>query len=51
VAGLEVGERVTNDYLSQYGGPDTIRSAVVRYYGSFREICQNKPSIVAKVIS
>jgi predicted Zn-dependent protease with MMP-like domain len=33
-----LGECVTEEYPSQYGGPDTIRSAVVLYYGSFREL-------------
>ena len=30
-----LGECVTEGYLSDYGGPDTTRSAVVLYYGSF----------------
>jgi hypothetical protein len=30
-----LGECVTESYPSAYGGPDTIRSAVVLYYGSF----------------
>jgi hypothetical protein len=30
-----LGECVTESYASDYGGPDTIRSAVVLYYGSF----------------
>src|SRR5690606_36082044 len=30
-----IGECVTEDYLSDYGGPDTTRSVVVLYYGSF----------------
>jgi predicted Zn-dependent protease with MMP-like domain len=33
-----LGECVTEAYPSEYGGPDTIRSAVVLYYGSFRAI-------------
>lgn len=33
-----LGECRTEDYPSAYGGPDTIRSAVVLYYGSFREV-------------
>src|SRR5215204_3724898 len=33
-----LGECVTESYPSDFGGPDTIRSAVVLYYGSFREI-------------
>ncbi|MGH7505187.1 MAG: metallopeptidase family protein [Longimicrobiales bacterium] len=30
-----LGECVTEAYPSDFGGPDTIRSAVVLYYGSF----------------
>lgn len=30
-----LGECVTESYASDFGGPDTIRSAVVLYYGSF----------------
>ena len=30
-----LGECVTENYPSEFGGPDTIRSAVVLYYGSF----------------
>jgi hypothetical protein len=30
-----LGECVTESYASEFGGPDTIRSAVVLYYGSF----------------
>lgn len=33
-----LGECVTEEYPSQYGGPETTRSAVVLYYGSFREV-------------
>ena len=33
-----LGECLTEDFPSQYGGPDTIRSAVVLYYGSFEEV-------------
>jgi hypothetical protein len=35
-----LGECVTEEYPSQYGGPETTRSAVVLYYGSFREVAQ-----------
>ncbi len=35
---LTLGECVTEAYPSDYGGPDTIRSAVVLYYGSFAAI-------------
>jgi hypothetical protein len=38
-----LGECVTEDYPSQYGGPDTIRSAVVLYYGSFRAVAADDP--------
>jgi predicted Zn-dependent protease with MMP-like domain len=33
-----LGECVTEAYPSEIGGPDTIRSAVVLYYGSFRAV-------------
>ena len=33
-----MGECVTEEFPSDYGGPDTIRSAVVLYYGSFRAV-------------
>ena len=33
-----LGECVTEAYPSDFGGPDTIRSAVVLYHGSFREL-------------
>jgi predicted Zn-dependent protease with MMP-like domain len=36
-----LGECVTEEYPSQYGGPETIRSAVVLYYGSFREVARD----------
>jgi hypothetical protein len=35
-----LGECVTEEYPSQYGGPETTRSAVVLYYGSFREVAE-----------
>jgi hypothetical protein len=38
-----LGECLTEDYPSQYGGPDTIRSAVVLYYGSFQAIAADDP--------
>jgi hypothetical protein len=37
-----MGECVTEEYPSQYGGPDTTRSAVVLYYGSFSEIARDE---------
>ena len=33
-----LGECLTETYPSDFGGPDTIRSAVVLYYGSFRAL-------------
>lgn len=36
-----LGECVTEDYPSQYGGPETTRSAVVLYYGSFRDVARD----------
>lgn len=39
-----LGECVTEEYPSQYGGPDSIRSAVVLYYGSFAEIAKDDPA-------
>ncbi len=33
-----LGECLTETYPSEYGGPDTIRSAVVLYYGSFLRV-------------
>lgn len=36
-----LGECLTEDYPTQYGGPETTRSAVVLYYGSFREIAKD----------
>ncbi|MGQ0813351.1 MAG: metallopeptidase family protein [Gemmatimonadota bacterium] len=38
-----LGECVTEDYPSQYGGPDTTRSAVVLYYGSFQQVAHDDP--------
>ena len=35
-----MGECVTESYPSDYGGPDTIRSAVVLYYGSFAALAE-----------
>ena len=35
-----LGECVTEAYPSDFGGPDTIRSAVVLYYGSFRALAE-----------
>lgn len=38
-----LGECVTEEYPSQYGGPETTRSAVVLYYGSFRAVAEDEP--------
>lgn len=35
-----MGECATETYPSDYGGPDTIRSAVVLYYGSFAALAE-----------
>ncbi len=35
-----LGECVTEAYPSDFGGPDTIRSAVVLYYGSFQRVAE-----------
>lgn len=35
-----MGECVTESYPSDYGGPDTIRSAVVLYWGSFNALSE-----------
>jgi predicted Zn-dependent protease with MMP-like domain len=39
-----LGECVTEAYPSDFGGPDTIRSAVVLYYGSFLRLSRLDPS-------
>jgi hypothetical protein len=38
-----LGECLTEAYPSGFGGPDTIRSAVVLYYGSFRRLAEDEP--------
>jgi len=38
-----LGECVTEAYPSDFGGPDTIRSAVVLYWGSFRNVADQDP--------
>lgn len=38
-----LGECLTESYPSEYGGPDTIRSAVVLYYGSFLRVSRQSP--------
>ena len=38
-----LGECVTEAYPSEFGGPDTIRSAVVLYYGSFWRLSRLDP--------
>jgi hypothetical protein len=35
-----LGECVTETYLSDFDSPDTVRSSVVLYYGSFRALAQ-----------
>lgn len=39
-----LGECVTEEYPSDFGGPETIRSAVVLYHGSFRELARLDPA-------
>lgn len=39
-----LGECVTEAYPSDFGGPDTIRSALVLYYGSFLRLSRIDPS-------
>ena len=38
-----LGECVTEEFPSPYGGPDTTRSAVVLYYGSFLRLSRVEP--------
>jgi hypothetical protein len=38
-----LGECVTETYLSDFGGPDTTRSVVVLYYGSFHRLARLDP--------
>lgn len=38
-----LGECVTESYPSDFGGPDTTRSALVLYYGSFRRLADQEP--------
>ena len=39
-----LGECATETFPSAYGGPDTVRSAVVLYYGSFLRLARLDPS-------
>lgn len=39
-----LGECATESFPSPYGGPDTVRSAVVLYYGSFLRLARLDPS-------
>ena len=39
-----LGECVTEAYPSDFGGPDTVRSAVVLYYGSFLRLSRLDPA-------
>lgn len=38
-----LGECVTEAYPSDFGGPETVRSAVVLYYGSFQAVAEEAP--------
>ncbi|MGD8319478.1 MAG: metallopeptidase family protein [Gemmatimonadota bacterium] len=38
-----LGECLTEDYASDWGGPDTTRSVVVLYWGSFRNLAEKDP--------
>ena len=38
-----LGHCITEEHLSDYGGPDTTRSTIVLYWGSFRELAQRDP--------
>lgn len=38
-----LGECVTEEYASDWGGPDTTRSVVVLYWGSFRNLAAQDP--------
>ncbi len=40
---VNLGECVTHAYNSEWQGPETTRSRVVLYYGSFRQIAQDDP--------
>lgn len=38
-----LGHCLTEDHLSEYGGPETTRSVLVLYWGSFRELSRRNP--------
>ena len=38
-----LGHCVTEEHLSEYGSPDTTRSTIVLYWGSFRELAKRDP--------
>lgn len=38
-----LGHCVTEAHLSEYGGPETTRSIIVLYWGSFRELAERDP--------
>jgi len=38
-----LGHCVTEEHLSEYGSPDTTRSTIVLYWGSFRELSKRDP--------
>ncbi len=40
---VTLGECLTQAYHSDWQGPETVRSRVVLYYGSFRQIAQDDP--------
>ena len=40
---LTLGECLTQDFNSEWQGPETTRSRVVLYYGSFREMAEEDP--------
>ncbi len=40
---VTLGECLTQDYHSDWQGPETTRSRVILYYGSFRQIAQDDP--------
>jgi hypothetical protein len=39
-----LGECVTETYVSDFGGPETTRSSLVLYYGSFRRLAATDPA-------
>jgi predicted Zn-dependent protease with MMP-like domain len=41
---LTLGHCLTEDYASEFAGPETTRSQVVLYWGSFRKLAERDPS-------